>query len=189
VQTSVWFKVTGPDNGKLSVDTRGMDNQLALYSSKSCDNIKFEDLVAANDDYYGIEDDYAAALDEVTVTPGKTYWLQVDGSFGGVEGEFYITITNAEIETAIKPISTSENLTLFPNPGNGSFTMRYKSDFTEGLKIKVLGINGAIVYQCNEYKTPQDFSKQINLNKLSKGVYFINVQSEHSSNTVKYIAK
>ncbi|HOT14378.1 MAG TPA: C1 family peptidase [Bacteroidales bacterium] len=189
VQNSVWFKVIGPDNGKLSVNTRGMDNQLALYSSESCDNIKFEDLVAANDDYYGIEDNYAAALDEITVIPGKTYWLQVDGSFGGVEGEFYITITDTEITTAINQISTSENLTLFPNPGKGVFTVHYKSDYTERLKIRIFGINGTLVYQSNEYKTPQEFSKQINLNKLSKGVYFINVQSEHSSNTVKYIAQ
>lgn len=97
LQNSVWFTFIAPKSGAVMIETDGMDNQIAVYDAASCTDIisgndALFEIIAANDDW---EDaDYSATIDELTgLTSGKTYWLQLDGSAGGAEGESTITIT------------------------------------------------------------------------------------------------
>ena len=98
LQNSVWFKFVAPNSGVVSITTDGFDNQIAVYDAASCSDIvsgnpALYEIVAANDDYSGTN--YDAIIDEITgLTSGKTYWLQMDGSAGGDEGECTITITD-----------------------------------------------------------------------------------------------
>ncbi len=97
LQNSIWFTFIAPKSGTIMIETDGMDNQIAVYDAENCEDIisgneSLYEIIAANDDH---EDaDYSATIEELTgLTSGKTYWLQLDGSAGGAEGESTITIT------------------------------------------------------------------------------------------------
>ncbi|MFP4023542.1 MAG: C1 family peptidase [Thiohalospira sp.] len=102
LHNSVWFTFTAPNSGAVKIETDGFDNQIAVWEADSCENItsgvdSLYQLIAANDDYD--DPDYSATIEEITgLEPGKTYWLQMDGSAGGDEGECTILITSLENE-------------------------------------------------------------------------------------------
>lgn len=102
LQNSVWFKFTAPKSGAINIETDGFDNQIALYEAESCEDLisgndALYELIAANDDWE--DDDYSATIDDLSgLKSGKVYWLQMDGSAGGDEGECTILITSLEHE-------------------------------------------------------------------------------------------
>ena len=191
VQNSVWFKVVGPDSGRLTIDTRGMDTQIALYASDDCNSIKNEDLIAASDDYY-MESPYAAAIDTVTVVPGKEYFLQVDGSAGGVSGTFYITISYLPIDKinrdTVKSVSSSK-LMVYPNPNNGRMTVRYTSEVVENVQVTISDIMGRMVYQNRVAKIEGSQEIPVNVSVLNKGVYYITIKGTTDAEVTKCVIK
>ena len=78
VSNSVWFTLVGPPSGRVTVSSTGFDNQLAIYSAASCAAVLSggATLLAANDDF---NPGFAASLNNVCVTPGVTYFVQMDG--------------------------------------------------------------------------------------------------------------
>jgi C1A family cysteine protease len=192
LQNSVWFKVIASDT-IISLDTKGMDTQIALYGSETCDNIKKEDLVAANDDYYSEDLFWAAAIDEQKVIAGKTYWVQIDGSAGGDEGEFYITVTNAAIEfesrstVDIKTAAMDNMVTIYPNPGNGNFKLQYISANAETYTVTVIDLAGKAVLKNINYKQEGLSEISLNMSGLQKGIYFVNVKGNEVSKLLKCI--
>ncbi len=100
IDNSLWFTFVAPASGSVKIVTSGFDNQIAVYDATftgtyadiiSDDPSKYN-ILAANDD---VSDNEPAATINLleNLTPGKTYWLQMDGSFGGVTGSATITIT------------------------------------------------------------------------------------------------
>lgn len=102
LQNSVWFTFTAPNTGAVKIETDGFDNQIAVWEAEACEDIisgvdSLYQLIAANDDHN--DPDYSATIDEITgLEPGKIYWLQMDGSAGGDEGECTILITTLKNE-------------------------------------------------------------------------------------------
>lgn len=193
LQNSVWFKVIGPATGKLSIDTKGMDTQIAVYKSDTCTNIKNSDLVAANDDYY-LTEPYEAAIYELDVVPGKTYWIQIDGSGGGVEGEFYITIGDGPLGesqkyTSIAARKIDAQAQLFPNPNEGNFTVWYTSPSPENIKITLLSVEGKVIYSKIHTKSAGDYSTTLNFPGLPKGIYCVRIQTSYNSYNLKVMVK
>ncbi len=190
LQNSVWFKVIGPATGKLSIDTKEMDTQIAVYKSDTCLLIKKSDLIAANDDYY-LTEPYEAAIYELDVVPGKTYWIQIDGSAGGVEGEFYIIIGDGPLgesqkATEIKSTKTNVSIDLYPNPNNGSFNLIYHSHLSDLIIIKAYTPDGKLKF-VNSYKTyPGEYIIPIQVN-LPTGVYYLQVQGKNNYYYLKMI--
>ncbi len=183
LQNSVWFKFTGPSSGYASFDTHGFDNQIAIYNSTSCTNIKKADLIAANDDY---NPDYSAALNLVPLTPGKTYWIQVDGSAGGDTGTFYIYVS--EWPLGVEKNNIGEiNLKVIPNPNNGIANIKYSSPYNESLSLKIYDLTGKLLYVEQIQKNNQDLSYPVNLTNLPKGIYFVNLISDKSNRTTKCV--
>jgi len=90
------------------------------------------------------------------------------------------------IELSIKDFSTSEVVvTLYPNPTNNYINI----NFSEGVNtIKVTGIhifsaNAQMVYSSNKYE------ERINVNNLSRGVYYIQIDIDQLQITNKMIIK
>ncbi len=147
---SVWFRFTAPSTGTVSIDTKGFDNQIAVYDSPSPDSLLagHYHLLAANDDYHDAAEHYAAALEEVTgLEPGKTYWLQVDGSGGNLEGTFYIYFYNGPLSVP-SPLTNGENglFRVYPNPTDGNYSLSFNRDHPGGI-LKIYSLNGKLVQQ------------------------------------------
>ena len=118
LQHTVWFSFEATTSSSSFV-TSGFDTQIALYEAPSCDGIlnDMDTLIAANDDYFGANKNYAAAINEAPLQAGKRYWIQVDGSAGGQEGTFYIDIYDAPVGVNETKTQMPEDARILPKPG------------------------------------------------------------------------
>jgi hypothetical protein len=76
-----------------------------------------------------------------------------------------------------------EFYTISPNPNNGIFEIKFKSIPNSLNKIKVFNVFGELNYSVEVY----DKEVQLNLNNLSKGVYFTVIENENISLVKKII--
>jgi hypothetical protein len=85
LEGSVWFSFVAPASGHVSVLAPGWDNQLAIYSATNCADYSTFTLINANDDGGTAQGgaSFSAFLSDVTcLTPGTTYYIQMDGYSG-----------------------------------------------------------------------------------------------------------
>jgi hypothetical protein len=94
IQNSVWFSFVAPESRAVNVassfDAFPNDTQLALYASDNNSCTGNLTLVAANDD--GGEMFSSLINRAYCLTPGATYFVQVDG-FGGASGPGTVIVT------------------------------------------------------------------------------------------------
>ena len=195
LHNSIWFKFRAPITGKVGITSTGFDNQLALYDASKTD--AWEDilsgnkanytLLAANDDAH--DSDYSAEIYSVThLTPGKTYWLQMDGSAGGETGEVYI-----EVKTDL-PTFDDYPVSVYPSIVIDSLKFDLKGLSDAGAELYIYDLNGRVVYEkhIDRLMTDQtifDESKYgmfyLKNPDLPRGIYIIEIKS----NNLHYINK
>ena len=178
LQASVWFKYE-PKTSAASFITSGFDTQIAIYKAESCEQILNGDysLIAANDDYYGKSKDYAAAINLISLEPDAIYWVQVDGSAGGTEGEFFINIQEAPLSINLSEDEQNQSIQISPNPSNGSFTLAI-SGFYGIANISMYDISGREIIN-KKLNLIGNYRDEWFLNE--KGIYFIHVESKGNS--------
>ena len=174
LQATVWFTYEAQAS-LTSFITEGFDTQIAVYEAEGCDAILNGEytLVAANDDYFGKTKDYAAAIDYANLVPGKTYWVQIDGSAGGEEGEFNIMIYHSPVR--IEEITGSEdtNPVIYPNPSTGTFNLEYFA--TGKSRIEVYDLNGRKRLD-KTINIPGSVEESISL--AGSGVYILRISTD-----------
>jgi PKD repeat protein len=67
------------------------------------------------------------------------------------------------------------NITLFPNPSNGEFTIGMDINNNSTIDIRIENILGAIVYESNLGNIEGQHSEVIDLNNAEAGVYFVSI--------------
>ncbi len=88
----------------------------------------------------------------------------------GVSSEGFDVVCS--ICTGIDEIGLNE-VSVYPNPGNGLFTVEISGLNSKDLSIKVLNTLGAIVYDQVGIETSANYKTTIDLSELNKGVYFL----------------
>jgi uncharacterized repeat protein (TIGR01451 family) len=88
--------------------------------------------------------------------------------------------------TAIKTNANKDgSLSIYPNPGNGNFIVNFESPVRQTIIVKIVAINGNVVYEQNLY---HNYQSQLQLNQnLPAGVYLITVNSEKEQYKQKLI--
>lgn len=180
VENSVWFNLTAPETGAVSIAATGMDGQIALYEANSYSAIlngRYS-ILAANDDVS--DSDYTSFIETTNVTPGKMYWLQFDGSGGGTEGEFNITLNeeNPTNSNIIKKNTDIYPLKIFPQPANNYIIAQ--SNILENknnVGVKIYNSTGALIYA--QKTSANNNQLLINLDhKWNGGIYFLSLQTQ-----------
>jgi hypothetical protein len=80
-------------------------------------------------------------------------------------------------------------LEIFPNPSNGTFTVKLKSESNESMNLRIINNMGKVVYMEENIMTQPVFIREIDLSGYSEGLYFINLNSNNSSYIEKIIIK
>jgi len=77
---------------------------------------------------------------------------------------------------------------LYPNPNNGSFTLEINtfSDKYQNYQLEVYSVMGALVYS-EQLKIAESICKKMNLEYLSKGLYFIKLKSKKSVFNFRFV--
>ena len=103
------------------------------------------------------------------------------------DGTFMITYTYAsgacvrsdsaaiivDLCTGINSLSSNGDVTIYPNPTNGMFTIHVSNaDFNE-MVITVADIQGREVYKTTDKNIASDYNKQISMDGMAKGIYYI----------------
>lgn len=176
---SVWFTFEADASGTISIITRGFDTQLALYDASNCVNLNkgIYNVIAANDDYH--LNDNSARIEMLSgLRPGKTYWIQVDGSYGGVSGIFTLEIdSKLSLGTAEIELSANGKLKVFPNPNHGSFNIEIPVELNTG-KIEILSTDGKRIYQSELNNMIAGEKQQIQVDWLEPGQYIIMLSAD-----------
>jgi hypothetical protein len=100
--------------------------------------------------------------------------------YNSIADEFNMTtLSNNEV--------VKNNFNIFPNPNNGTFTIRF-NDLSDDYSVEVFDISGRIVFE-DYYTQSSNLEQTISIDKPSSGVYFVNVKSGSSIITEKIIIK
>ncbi len=167
VENDIWFFFTAPAGGAVQIETIDIgandDTQVAVYSSSDGTCAGDTLTVGCNDDISGT--DYMSLLELTGLTPGDTYFVQVDG-WQGTAGEFDIEITTL-------PVGITEyvegDFTIYPNPSEGLFTIEGEVNIEA---VVVRNVLGAVVARLES-----NFSNRVELDltALDNGLYFVEI--------------
>lgn len=178
LHSTLWFKFTAPSTGAVKIVTTGFDDKIALYDAVSTgtysdiisgDASKYK-LLAANDDYSATESAATIKLAK-GLTSGKTYWLQLDGSFGGVEDTAFVTVSTASA-SGIAPIELGGNIIITNPTNNGVLTIKNASAVNQ---VAIYDLAGKLVKQSN-YQEQSTIS--LNVSAFAKGYYIVKLQTD-----------
>jgi hypothetical protein len=174
VEHSVWFKFVAADAKYLSVSSSGFDDEIAVYSAESYQDILNGNytIVAANDDRSTTN--YNPLINSAQVTAGKTYWIQVDGSGGGLTDEFFMQLT--ALTTTGVPADRTNALMVYPQPARDVVYISGKDLRSEPVEITVYSSIGTIV--ASERQTPENGVLTLHMDSWKEGVYLVKVGSD-----------
>jgi hypothetical protein len=184
VEKSVWFYFTPPANQKITFYSTGLDNQIAIYRASTYQDVLSGNyiLVGANDDY--TDADFNPRITSIDVSAGQKYWVQVDGSGGGVTGTFYLTMS---IMSGINDAPfTDDEIKVYPLPAEDIVTIESEA-FTKcsSVQIELLDYAGRIVSQ--ETFSDNSGSLKFHVNNLASGVYIARIFFDGKIAVVKVV--
>lgn len=164
LNNSMWFTFLGPSNGKVTIDTRNINDRIAVYEADY-----FSDIISGNSLAYKIiaandnrsDNETSASLENLSVVPYKTYWLQVDG-FDGASGDIAIKIS-------------SKSLEVLSNPSRGKFDLIISCSNEGEACVKVFNTTGALVLSQNVNVSAISNRFNVDISSLPNGLYFVYV--------------
>lgn len=90
------------------------------------------------------------------------------------------------------PLEVAENafqqFSLFPNPNNGEFTVKFNTLNSENISIDIHDIRGRQVFN-KKYSNSGIFNENLNVNNLQSGMYLVTVTNGSSKITKRIIKK
>ncbi len=176
---TIWFKFVAPANGAVEISTCGLadfDTQLALYDISDCGVFNAFTLLGANDDgtMFGVNcAGYTSNLKHQGLTPGKTYYIMVDG-FDNAVGNLGIKITPILASAVQTLAATADVLTASPNPTQGLLNLKLQGQ-REMEAYSLIDLSGKIV-QTEQFGEPTQ-ETDLDLSALPNGVYLLQIHS------------
>lgn len=81
-----------------------------------------------------------------------------------------------------------DNLSVYPNPNNGTFTIGFNSRLGEDISIEVFDIRGRAIYT-KTFNSTNRFNEVIQLSSAQSGVYLLNISDGSYKTTKKIIVE
>lgn len=177
LQHTIWFWFYGPETNQISIDTRGFDDQIAVYRAESCTDILNGNylLVAANDDYYPADKQNAAAIEVMLALYDVKYFVQVDGSFGGQEGIMDLIFMAYPLGQQEISGQLNDLVSVYPNPGNGLFTIEVTNRTAGSLGIEVYSSNGRLIMKESYNDAKPVYTETLDLSGQPGGIYYMRI--------------
>lgn len=124
------------------------------------------------------------------VTPGCAYsYNSTDGkrnvtiSITAVKNDDKEEIKNGTEQSLDHPLMDTQNLSVYSNPSDGTFNIRFELINEGDTKIAVTDINGAVLYDETIKNFSGVYNKTITLTDAPKGTYFVKVSQNGYAGT------
>lgn len=177
VGNSVWFYFVPDSTSDYAISSEGMDNQLAIYEASDSDALLAGDftLLGANDDVTAL--DFNPKIKRVRLLRDSTYFIQVDGSFGNIEGRFRLMIEMLP-GVSTGPDQSRSSFRIYPQPAGGELFI--EDDAFPGsasVEVRIFSITGIQLYS-EKVNAPSDRRIRLSLPDLESGLYIIRVKKD-----------
>lgn len=110
----------------------------------------------------------------VTATPLIDATYTVTGTSSGCTDEAVSTVT-LSICDGIEETGASPEITVYPNPNNGEFSISISNSVSAELGISIINLLGREVFSSTYKNNGTDFNRQMDLTDLADGIYYIRV--------------
>ena len=80
-----------------------------------------------------------------------------------------------------------ERVSVYPNPNNGSFTLKINLNSSDVVNIKIYNVLNEVVFIKSNVETSQTFVQKVNLNDFAKGLYFLQITGSETNIVKKVI--
>lgn len=91
--------------------------------------------------------------------------------------------------SAIDDIEKTQPVKIYPNPSNGIFNLETNLVEAQNIDIEVRTISGNLIYQQNRFVNANKDVISINLNKISSGIYFVNIKTKAGNQSIKLVVR
>jgi hypothetical protein len=96
----------------------------------------------------------------------------------------YITV---DVCSGITADNSSEGFNVYPNPANGIINITVSSTSNDQVRISIVDLQGKEVYNETYNNISGKYSKQVNIENLAKGIYYIKMNTDKESRIEKLI--
>ncbi|MFH1937296.1 MAG: T9SS type A sorting domain-containing protein, partial [Bacteroidota bacterium] len=116
-------------------------------------------------------------VDSSGVGLGSQTWSVIVTSTEGCEGSGEVSITFKDC-TGINELAKKLTLSVYPNPNEGSFTVRMQSRSTERVTIRMIGTGGVTVLEVQDIDVNGEIILPVTMENLPQGSYILEVSNE-----------
>jgi Leucine-rich repeat (LRR) protein len=163
-------------NGCVSVIYTHLTIELALNSSITQVGSLLESTVSGGVGSYTYLWNNLATTPDITISSTGSYWLIImDSLLCPIDTAYYEVIN---LPTDMSEIGIN-NLSIYPNPSKDVFNINFTSAQEQNLKVRVLNIIGEEFIIENLQEFIGKYTKQIDLNNNSKGIYFLEITTNN----------
>jgi len=108
------------------------------------------------------------------ITPSNNgeYWVVATDNFGCISDTVFF---NVDWITSNLSELNIDRLSIFPNPSNDIFYIQFKTTIEQYINLRIFNIIGEEIYSEFLNNFEGEFSKNINLQSKSKGVYYLEI--------------
>ncbi len=180
VAGNVWYKVTVPASGSLTIETDAVTGSALTDTVLSV----FADCSATTS--IGCDDDSGnGAFSKLSLTgqtPGATLYVSVWRYYSATDGAFQISAYDSSLVLATNEVKDAKNnIKVYPNPFSNVLNI---SDAANVKNVLVTDVSGRLL------KTIANPSSQLHLEELKQGMYMITLEmKDGSKQTIKTIKK
>jgi len=96
---------------------------------------------------------------------------------------FSVSVYNT---VGLNKVTNNISVDVVPNPNNGDFAIKIRTDKQQKLNIKLVNAVGSVVYK-EEIEINKSFVQDLHLNKLNEGVYFLLIRGNNLNTVQKVI--
>ena len=125
-------------------------------------------------------------FDSLNLTNDAANTVYVDVTANGCSASDTIVITVMN-DVSINNALSNVNMTIYPNPNNGHYTMVING-YTGEINMEVIDLAGQLVYK-EKLDATTNFNAKFDMSTLAKGVYYIKLTNKDGVKTQKLIIK
>jgi hypothetical protein len=81
------------------------------------------------------------------------------------------------------------DVSIFPNPTNGTFNVKLSSESNEVVKLSISSMVGESIYSAEQINVDGEFIKTIDLSSFAEGIYFITIENNNKVLTEKIVVQ
>ena len=97
---------------------------------------------------------------------------------GSAWSESNIPIPQSQISTGVNENQIND-LNIYPNPSKDMFNIEFTSSSRQSLEVRIINIIGEVVYTKNLEQFVGEYNKQVDLATYTKGVYFLEIETDN----------